>query len=287
MKQFGVLLRAGIASFAVFGIALTGGKWVASAEGTIPLPPSGPTTTTGWDQDSSELPEEVQQSLQSWFSYFANENPCAFFETHWGQVRVPLDNLEACQAAQGNVTVRCLTSDGTLTQDTVKNVGVSSDGSRLMLDIFTEQGGTCGVFVQPGAGSLSISPGIIAGGATTPAWNLNSYALSDDPLIASQLPSWFSAFSDYQPCGFFPVHWGAMAVSLAGSEACLANQGNLTVMCITGDGNLTQAGIQTGSVGVSADGMTLYAAYEAQQDGHCGIFQGPASTTVSPGVIQS
>lgn len=285
MKNPSVLLRAAIALVAVLVIALAGGQWVASAQGTIPVPPGGPVEVPGWDEIVAGVPDWVAESLEIWFAFFGDQNPCGFFQTEWGQVRVPLGNLEACQAAQGNLTVMCLTSNGTLTRESVKNVGVTSDGSRLLLETYTEQGGHCGIFVGDGMPA----PGVIGGGVgdLLKAWDMTDpYTASGDARITNELPNWFSAFSQYNPCGFFPVHWGSMAVSLETTESCLEHVGNLTVMCITGDAGLTQATVKPGSVGVSPDGATLYTVYDAQQDGHCGVFEGPAPSGVATGVIR-
>lgn len=286
------LLRAGIALAAVLVIVLAGGNWVASAQGTIPVPPpgGGPAIIRAWDEIIEGVPDWVRQSLGPWFNAFAAQNPCAFFETQWGTVRIPLDGLEACQAASGNLTVMCINSTGQLVTNTVTDLGVSPDGSTLYLESMTRQAGHCGIFVSGGG----VSPGVIspAPGDILRAWDLTDpYTGAGDGRIRNELPNWFMAFAEYNPCGFFPSRWGRMAVSLETTESCLAMAGNLTVMCIGSDANLTQTTVSPGSVGVSPDGGTLYWNFTGMQDGHCGVFQAPAPAGaltgyIKPGIIR-
>ena len=289
-----VLTRAAVALAAVLVTALAGGTWIASAQGTIPsLPPgAGPIDKPGWDQIVEHAPPWVVEHLENWFGAFADQSPCAFFETEWGLVNVSLEGLEACQAAQGNLTVMCLNSEGALVTNTVTNLGVTPDGSTLKVRSQTRQGGHCGIFVQPGLGSGAAPRGLIFAGDAIKAWDTTDpYTTAGDARIENELPNWFAAFSEYNPCGFFPARWGSMAVSLETTEACQAMAGNLTVMCIGPDADLTQTTVAPGSVAVSPDGETLYWLYTGRQDGHCGVFEAPApaaaaTSYIKPGIIR-
>ncbi|HPV06347.1 MAG TPA: hypothetical protein PLD57_04730, partial [Aggregatilineales bacterium] len=265
------LVRAGVALAAILVIVLAGGTWIASAQGTVPAPPpgGGPAIIRAWDEILDGAPDWVRQSLASWFSAFAAQRPCAFFQTQWGQVRIPLDGLEACLAAAGNLTVMCINSFGQLVTNTVTDFGVSPDGGTLYLESMTRQDGHCGIFI----GSRVVAPGVIspAPADILRAWDLTDpYTSAADFRIRNELPNWFRAFAEFNPCGFFPTRWGRQSVSLETTEGCIAMAGNLTVMCIGSDANLTQTTVGPGSVGVSPDGRTLYWTFTGMQDGHCG-----------------
>ena len=158
------LLRAAAVILFVLGIALAGGSWIASAEGTIPPGTGLPIyTVNAYDiETATDASDYIEANIGNWYGHHAVYSPCGWFELlGHGDYYVSLSDAPSCGT---NLILMCLGSDGSLTAQTVTQSSVTPDGHTLSARI--EQDGHCGIFniqsVPQGAEQGYINPSVIS-----------------------------------------------------------------------------------------------------------------------------
>lgn len=136
ITNYKAISRAIIILSVVFVVALAAGTWVTRAQSTVPQPPAG------FCHDASALSGDQAQgflSAPSGNGQFA----CGVFDVcGWGTINVDLVQYPKCTTT--NLTVLCMNDNGQWVNNTVENVGVSSDGKIVTFDVTQHK--TCALF---------------------------------------------------------------------------------------------------------------------------------------------